>query len=184
MGEIDLKPFCAEHSCRYRITEPFVRDGWRYATDGAIVVRVPCPGEPDSDGTLLPKPECFEWETLEGELKPWPPEVRSDSPDGLLCRACNHTGLVPGKEEKCLPCKGEGFVYCDHCGSETQCDECHGDGYIGQPCNACEGKKVLIKNAVQYVIAFHEKLRWDAVYFRSSCGAEGIVAGLIAEAGV
>lgn len=48
----DLTPFCttAVDHRSYDLSTPFVRDGWLYATDGSIAVRVPATGQPDSGG--------------------------------------------------------------------------------------------------------------------------------------
>ena len=43
---IVLDAFCGSQE---KLAEPFVRDGWRYATDGRVLVRVPS-NEPDTEG--------------------------------------------------------------------------------------------------------------------------------------
>lgn len=49
-----LQPFCDPGAYRYLISVPFVVDGYRYATDGRIVVRVPTA---DPDSTIPTPPE-------------------------------------------------------------------------------------------------------------------------------
>src|SRR5581483_439162 len=53
---IDLQPFCfaVDDYTRYDLTEPFVFDGWRYATNSRVMVRVPAPGEANTGGRNLP----------------------------------------------------------------------------------------------------------------------------------
>lgn len=46
-GQMDITKFCAVEDARYLISKPWIKDGWRYATDGRIAVREPT-DEPDS----------------------------------------------------------------------------------------------------------------------------------------
>lgn len=45
--DMDIKKFCADADGRFPLSKPWVKDGWRYATDGRIAVREPT-DEPDS----------------------------------------------------------------------------------------------------------------------------------------
>jgi hypothetical protein len=38
---IDFTPFCDATPCRYDLSTPWTHDGWTYATDGRICIRVP-----------------------------------------------------------------------------------------------------------------------------------------------
>lgn len=45
---MDITKFCSEEDGRYGLSKPWVKDGWKYATDGRIAVREPT-DEPDSN---------------------------------------------------------------------------------------------------------------------------------------
>ena len=45
---MNITKFCADEDGRYPYSKPWIGDGWRYATDGYIIVREPTT-EPDSD---------------------------------------------------------------------------------------------------------------------------------------
>ena len=51
--KIDLTPFCDAKSVRYELAEPFVFHGWKYATDGKILIRVPSRAK-DTTGRKVP----------------------------------------------------------------------------------------------------------------------------------
>jgi len=51
---MDITHFCAEEDSRYPLSETWVKDHWRYATDGCIAVREPT-ADPDSEGKYGPR---------------------------------------------------------------------------------------------------------------------------------
>ena len=52
----DLWTLCVDPDAqRYDLSKPFVRDGWRYATNGSICIRIRVEGEPDSTDGKYPK---------------------------------------------------------------------------------------------------------------------------------
>ncbi len=141
--EIDLMPFCEkDKNCRYPMNEPWVHDGWKYATDARIIVRVPT-DEPTSifEGKGNSPPSAFRlsWPTPDATgWQPWP-ELRLLVAEGF-CRACD--GL--GGSGECEPCRGAGLVpdgygetECDSCdgtGKKTECPTCKWSGWEIYPC--------------------------------------------------
>ena len=88
---------------------PWAFNGWKYATDGKIAVRVPT-DEPDDSSE---------------------PHKRPDA--AAIFRGFDVTGLVPFaipelqgvKEKKCSSCNGRGYSTCDH-GHDHKCNDCDG----------------------------------------------------------
>jgi hypothetical protein len=70
---VDLDYYCdPDGGTRYDFTQTFVRNGWRYATDNVLCVRVPAIGEPDTEGEVPPC-HTFHWPLPPHDaLKPWP----------------------------------------------------------------------------------------------------------------
>lgn len=101
--EIDLTPFCNSETRRYDLAKPFVQRGYRYATDGWRIVRVPCK-EPDSKGDY-PR-------DLAEMFSKWPrkfvalPETLEILSEVDECPDCKGNGKRNGG--KCRPCDGDG----------------------------------------------------------------------------
>jgi transcription elongation factor Elf1 len=135
---IDLQPFCEVDSVRYSIDKPFVINGYRYATDSRVLVRVPC-DEPDSV-TPLPVPrsagELFaKFPGERARWRPWPePEYLSGK---IECPTCSGRGLVECR--RCDACSGKGEIECRECGQSKECAACGGYGEIGLRCKTCHG---------------------------------------------
>jgi hypothetical protein len=145
---IDLKPFCdPDPDSRYGLDEPWVVDGWRVATDGKVIVRVPATGEQDSpardDGKRRPKQIRDILPPLnaaESDWQPWP----SISP----CANCMGVG-----KDTCETCNGSGT--CDHCRcrNEHDCGDCDGEGLT--TCKVCTQKGGLDHRFGVAEIALH-----------------------------
>ncbi len=136
MDPIDLKPFCSTDPTRLALNEPHVCGGWKYATDGRVLVCLKTT-EPDSvrdNGFKFPLESCVELLTkarsslgnlTAAVITPFPP------PKTMNCGKCD--GL--GGFAKCKDCHGEGSNTCG----------CHGRGivaYAGEdrkPCDECDG---------------------------------------------
>jgi len=144
---IDLQPFCASEETYWLLDRPFVFNGWRYACDGRICVRVPAPGEPDDEWPAPGEPDD-EWDGglpkkvfssmfhSVSATAPWPTdgEVRGE----CECGDCDGEGKVGIESNTCRNCGGEGECLC--CGRE--CEKCDGEGAIesgGHDCPACSG---------------------------------------------
>lgn len=137
---IDLSAWC-EHDTegsRFAMGQPFVFDGWRYATDGRRAIRVPAPGEPNTvaEGRIPRANTAFEGfpETLD-EL----PEAPLTTRGVRDCPACDGDGHAT--REPCGQCKGKAECRCG-CGDEHDCHVCRGTGTIGYGrCGTCKGEK-------------------------------------------
>jgi hypothetical protein len=59
-------------------------------------------------------------------------------PEENQCQECYGSGK---SEEDCDACI-DGYVDCPHCGNDTECSECKGDGVVqsDEPCEECDGK--------------------------------------------
>lgn len=128
--QIDLQKFCErDETPRYDINQPWVEGGWRYATDGRVLVRVPAPDEPDSPRPVNNKkrPRAFEilQPAVDGDWEPWPAIDR--------CSTC-------GSDRRMMPCDnchGNGMCICDDCECEHKCGQCQGTGE--EECMTCMG---------------------------------------------
>ena len=155
---INLKPFCAKPGGRYSLDAPFVIGGWLYATDGAVIVRIPATSEPDV-GLERKVPR---------KLEAYLPTVADDA-----------TWHAFPKVKECLPCAGHGFidVPCPTCGQDTKkmC-ECKATAIRLGPAEVAEYYASLIASlpGVQYVKPATAN---DIVRFRFD-GGEGSVMPL------
>lgn len=115
------------------LPQPYVKDGWKYATDCRAIVRVPT-DEEDTNNVKLPNANFF----ANGETLPWPePDVEEQHAD---CPECEGYGTVGSVD--CEECDGVGMTDCEHCGSEIDCHACWGEGVVGgQQCGTCNGER-------------------------------------------
>ncbi len=64
------------------------------------------------------------------------------------CATCDAQGLDVAKKVKCQTCNGSGFQKVQIGGngfyqiSHRECPNCHGSGFVGEPCPVCLGKKL------------------------------------------
>lgn len=137
-----LMKFCGDKDGRYTLSVPWQHDGYTYATDGRVCVRVPrlleCPTLPPS--TFGPPPaHNLGWSDPLGariKLPAEPPPVKM-----VECYGCRGKGTAPQTID-CEACNGTGIVECEHCGGDMECDECDGDGGIDGSevmCDVCHG---------------------------------------------
>lgn len=108
---MNLAPFCLRSvaPANLSMNKPFVKDGWRYATNGRILVRVPAPGEPDSKGGNFPDgssfftPKDFKW-------YPWPQATLEVFP--TACFLCGNDLVGEIDEMQCPICADYGhYLY-------------------------------------------------------------------------
>ena len=125
---IDWSLFVGSDSSRYAIDEPWIRSGWKCATDRRIAIRVGAPNEPDTpdpERQRFPKMlEMPEWRVSEDEAwLPWP----SAPP-------------VWGFGD-CPECDGDGYLgaHCACDGGSSACPCFARNGRLGKRCQACVG---------------------------------------------
>lgn len=133
---MNLSLFCDSELSRYDLQKPFAQSGWRCATDGRIIVRVPTDAEDDTGkypniGNIFDScPEC---------TQAWPKWKHSR----LDCPRCDGSGktLV-----ECTVCEAFGNHVCPSCRQEHTCGRCEGKGKIpgDEKCVYCEGRKYLM----------------------------------------
>jgi len=140
MTIIDLQPFCWPDNTRPTIQTPWTADGFTYATDGLICIRVPAlPEVTRSDGPNAPK-MFARMDPLSEENAV--PLASITIPDPIPCVTCDGGRI---KEFPCDECDGSGTVIyharrrrslgewpidCPACeGSPTsRCPDCDGEG--------------------------------------------------------
>lgn len=143
-----------DDEARYDLRAQFVHKGYRYATDGRILVRVRC-DEPDTTGRPLPNVEGMlessgaSWDDCDKTIPP-PHGTRK----GWKTVDCDCGGP---EYEDCDTCDGNGFYTCEHCGSEVDCEECDGEGssMTVPKCARCGGDEFY---SVQVTLAAYVKI--------------------------
>lgn len=108
-----LQQFCNKEEGRVSIGEPFHHEGYAYACNGHIAVRIPC--EPFGD--------TWSASTKETVLK-------SFAREGGVWWTVVPPLQSPIKKEACEPCGGSGTAECHACGHEEDCVDCDGTGEI------------------------------------------------------
>lgn len=139
---IDLTPFCdPDTSSRYALDQPWVVDGWRYATDGKVLVRVPATGEPDTpphpEGKRRPGKVHEIVPPVDGKWLPWPEIASCEKCEGSLkieCESCCGDGQCEnckcGQCHNCGKCDGIGKVDCDLCDTNSSFKPHFGDAIL------------------------------------------------------
>ena len=136
---MDLQKFCAKDSIKYAIANPFVRGGWRYATDGRVLVRVPAPLIPSDGINREQQPDVDT--VLRGvdftKCTESMPPLRSDSRGKDKEKKCNC--------KMCPSCDGTGGCVCPDCGNGHDCPVCDGLGRKGttSDCLLCKGTNIV-----------------------------------------
>lgn len=125
----DLTPFCADERGRYAIDRPWVNSGWRYATDGRLVVRVPAPGAHDEPEPPALEPQLVHADEWFGEMYGFD-EGRCIEPfpkyDGRTFKqTCDNEAHM----KECPACLGSGTCRCPDCDNAHDCPKCHGQGH-------------------------------------------------------
>jgi len=130
---LDITQWCGENTGHYDLSQPFVVGGWKYATDGCALIRVPT-DEPDTpESRKVPRRAGEMIEDIPRESK-WP-KAKYESSYGE-CPDCED-GIVGAVQ--CSECDGEGEIHCDHCGHDATCENCDGHGRTGRKCKRCNG---------------------------------------------
>lgn len=139
----DLKKFCSTDHTRPTILKPFTQDGFTFATDGRILVRIPAIEGGADDGPedsirVIPS-DLKNYQPV--QLPPnWESIIQPETP----CHTCEGTGSIG----KCRHCQGHGEIECETCGHEEYCRPCQGTGKASsketqgytEPCEDCDGR--------------------------------------------
>lgn len=107
---LDLQQFCGTDPCRSYLMKPFSRDGFTWATDGHILVRVQLrPEIPDVDKKFSPQ------------------AVLAGIDDLKFCHPSFELPSAPTGIGQCDACEGRGHMHaCPDC--ECECEACGGSG--------------------------------------------------------
>lgn len=180
---VSLEPFCSDE--REYLEKPFLQDGYVYATNGRIAVRVKHEGLTNARVQTRPNmAEIFKSFVNEG-FEP----VTFTLPD---CEICHNKRTVI--DTKCYTCDGFGRIEhdcdCQYCTKDREfCDDCKGTGKVDPEECLCEcsehGKSVSLgfcSVRVDVAQLLHDipgltlarKQGVPIVSFRGSNGMEGI----------
>lgn len=128
-----LQKFCAD---KPRIHAPWSRDGYTYATNGHVVIRVPeVDGISQSQEAPSLKP-VLKYFDIDPDI--WYPLKKVKMPKPDVCGSCNGRG----RDVACPECEGIGIVSWDgtyHTYKDT-CKLCEGRGAV-EICPECYGEE-------------------------------------------
>jgi len=147
---IDLQAWC--HTERRSLSAPFVRGGFRYATDGRAMVRLPAPGESDTEDPLVPDASLIFAAVEKLTFAPWPAdweswETMEIEVEKEECPECH------GETKECSRCDGSGQIECGECGQDYDCPDCEGKGYTGAKCSKCRNCGTIFKPGRAFRVA-------------------------------
>ncbi len=126
----DLSKFTDPEDVRSYVASPFVLDGYRHATNGHILVRVPAPDEVDTEGLLVAESIRKMFATAHAEFVPLP-QVTAYAP----CKDCGGKGFL--ERGRCPDCHGDGeFMHGEY---YYDCQNCDGTGEAEAGCRTCAG---------------------------------------------
>lgn len=172
---IDLSPFCGDDYGKYDLRRPWrPGDGWEYASDRRICVRVPAPDTTQVMTTRrVPDLAAFPWsEGAADHWQPWPDWRTLVAVKGRGWGDCPHcwaTGRVGEGVRKCEACDGEG------------CERCDDSGHVGgNKCLQCNGRSIT----KQWVRDLGDGLHIAGIYARRVGTLPGVVWQLIETLGL
>jgi hypothetical protein len=114
---IDINPFCGREETRPYLHTPFNHDGYTYATNGQILIRVA-----KRDGMGDRPSELRSFDGLIASL-----QLRWFDPDASFAPIPEFV-LVKRPAKKCEICYGSGTCTCECCDHEHDCGRCDGSG--------------------------------------------------------
>lgn len=126
---------------RYGSGEPWMLDGYLYATDGRVCVRMKRDA-PNSDKSPVDV-KSLPWDKSLYTNTPIPLPSHIDPPLPIKhCEECEGEGEVV--DVICKECNGSGNIECD-LGHTHYCGECDGQGKttLAGPCFGCDGKGLM-----------------------------------------
>lgn len=144
--QFDWSGFC---DVEYEVMEtPFVKNGWKCATDGRIAIRV----KTDEQDTPRPEGRRRDFPNVAGafELAAMKHQTAILLPDITECPECQGKFLSEAVVQ-CDECGGTGETECFHCGHDMDCEECDGSGKVTDEveCETCTAR---------YKVALSEKI--------------------------
>jgi hypothetical protein len=141
METIDLKPFCDKQDFRYAFSNPFVKDGFRYATDSRICVRIP-----SSEPNTIPPEKKKDCPGVNVVFDNFPSEGFRNIDELIAGREASGPYDMRdcdcGELNECHKCLGSGTQCCPHCDQDMDCEDCDGTGEALQAaynCQKCNG---------------------------------------------
>jgi len=160
-----LTAFCGPHD-RWDFATPFVKGGWRYATDGYCTVWEDAPGVEDTTGRALPDIRAgLDKYPFPASLTRTFAGVKLGRRRFVECEKCGGKGRIP-KRVKCPECDGTGETTCDCCDHTHLCYKCGGACTVPARgtvrCDECDGTErrpneniaVVIEDAQHGLIIF------------------------------
>lgn len=147
-----LNLFVGTDELRPDLCKPFFQKGNFIATDAYTLILIP----PEGTGLHFPEQEK-------------PNVYNSIPPNDKESREINIHRLIEKlppvlideyrtEETKCSECKGKGEVECDHCGQDTDCEDCNGIGVFTK--NIPTGKKIQDEEAFYTFLGVGYKYRY------------------------
>lgn len=116
-----LESFCSKDTTRTNLTHPFSFNDMTGATDGHVLILIKGLPKEYEDTDLK----------IDTVLPPDNQEVLIDVEK--FKKIIEQVPLVDEMIEEqnvCSECDGDGTIECDKCGSEVECEECEGTGYV------------------------------------------------------
>lgn len=149
---MDITKFCAPSDIRHYLHKPMRHDGYIYATNGHIAVRIV--DDPSIDaGPIYDKLRATLPAMMEanGVDRTWHKVLPVDTSAAKPCKTCGGTG----RTVTCESCDGDGEF--SHAGHVYHCKECDGIGEVGSStegagaqCFDCNGSGLNLDESVQF----------------------------------
>lgn len=148
---MDITNFCAPGDIRSYMHKPMRHDGYLYATNGHIAVRI----EDDPAIEAEPMPanlqNVLQNMSTDTTERAWRPVPQVNGADAKPCAYCDGTG----RAVQCPDCDGDGeFEHGDHM---YECKSCDASGWVASPskdvvgkCLDCCGSGVNSKETVEF----------------------------------
>lgn len=149
---MDITKFCASGDIRHYLNKPMRYDGYIYATNGHIAVRIAddpsIEADPISEQLSKKLPAMLDEDAAD---RTWHKVPEVDTRAAKRCRTCDGAGRVVD----CASCDGVGEF--EHYGHEYHCKECDGMGQIpvqddsaGVQCFDCNGSGIHLDSSVEF----------------------------------
>lgn len=117
-----LKEFCADKNFgRKNLENIFIKDGYAYATNGHILIRVDC-NEQNSNGEY-PNVQTL-IESIEDNC-----DLIIDFAQEIKYKTKPKYAIKQNSVD-CDNCDGQGVVRCSECGGDKECKKCGGEGKL------------------------------------------------------